>query len=335
MAYTDIDDPSAYFQTTLYTGTGSSLAVTNGGNSDLQPDLVWLKPRGITEGHFWTDSVRGVQKTIRSYRTNAEETESQGLTAFNSDGFTMGTNSDINTNTEPGVAWQWKKVAGVFDIQTYAGNSNGSRTVAHNLGVVPSLIIVKNRTNAADWFVGSTTSGVSFNWATDYFRLNEAAAKGTDSGGNLFGAVPTDSVFTPGTNNDMNGSNNNYVAYLFGNKQGVSKVGSYIGNANADGPFVYLGFKPRFVMTKRTDNTSDWVLMDSKRNPFNVMDTDLFANSTDADTTASNYSVDFLSNGWKFRGTSGGKNASGGTYIYMAFAENPFVTSTGVPATAR
>jgi len=335
MAYTTIDDPELYFQTKIWSGNGGTQAITFDGSENMQPDWVWIKRRNDTNAHTVLDSVRGATKSLRADAAEAEETRASSLTSFDSNGFTLGSDGNVNASGGTYVAWNWKKVAGVFDIQTYAGNSNGSRTVAHNLGVVPSLIIVKNRTNAADWFVGSTTSGVSFNWATDYFRLNEAAAKGTDSGGNLFGAVPTDSVFTPGTNNDMNGSNNNYVAYLFGNKQGVSKVGSYIGNANADGPFVYLGFKPRFVMTKRTDNTSDWVLMDSKRNPFNVMDTDLFANSTDADTTASNYSVDFLSNGWKFRGTSGGKNASGGTYIYMAFAENPFVTSTGVPATAR
>ena len=334
MAYTAIDDPSAFFQTTLYTGTGSSLVVTNGGNSDLQPDWVWIKPRAITEGHFLTDSVRGVRQTIRSYRTNAEETESQGLTAFSSDGFTMGTNSDINTNTEPGVAWQWKKVAGVFDIQTYAGNSNGSRTVAHNLGVVPSLIIVKNRTNAADWFVGSTTSGVSFNWATDYFRLNEAAAKGTDSGGNLFGAVPTDSVFTPGTNNDMNGSNNNYVAYLFGNKQGVSKVGSYVGNGNANGTFVYTGFKPAWILRKNASTGSrSWNIYDVKRG-INPNGAPVFADTTAAEASGDNI-VDLLSNGFKQRATGGGGNTSGDTYLYIAFAEQPFVTSTGVPATAK
>ena len=334
MAYTTIDDPELYFQTKIWSGNGGTQAITFDGSENMQPDWVWIKRRNDTNAHTVLDSVRGATKSLRADAAEAEETRASSLTSFDSNGFTLGSDGNVNASGGTYVAWNWKKVAGVFDIQTYAGNSNGSRTVAHNLGVVPSLIIVKNRTNAADWFVGSTTSGVSFNWATDYFRLNEAAAKGTDSGGNLFGAVPTDSVFTPGTNNDMNGSNNNYVAYLFGNKQGVSKVGSYVGNGNANGTFVYTGFKPAWILRKNASTGSrSWNIYDVKRG-INPNGSPLFADDSAAEPTGDNI-VDLLSNGFKQRATGGGSNTSGDNYIYMAFASNPFVSSTGVPATAR
>ena len=333
MAYTDIDKPSDYFNTLLYTGNGGTQSITGVG---FTQDFTWIKSRSTAQNHYAFDTVRGAQKQLYPSTNSSEDTgQSNGLNAFTSDGFNLGTEVGVNGNGATFASWNWKKVAGVFDIQTYAGNNSGSRTIAHNLGVVPSLIIVKNRTNNADWFGGSTTPGVSFNWATDYFRLNENAAKGTDSGGNLFGAVPTDSVFTPGTNNDMNGSNNNYVAYLFGNKQGVSKVGSYVGNGNADGTFVYLGFKPAWVMVKRSDGgTENWQINDNKRKTFNVNSTSLFSNTNGTESTDGMY-IDMLSNGFKARETGGGTNGSGSSYLYMAFAENPFVTSTGIPAAAR
>ena len=331
MAYTDIDKPSDYFNTLLYTGNGGTQSITGVG---FTQDFTWIKSRSTAQNHYAFDTVRGAQKQLYPSTNSSEDTgQSNGLNAFTSNGFNLGTEVGVNGNGATYASWNWKKVAGVFDIQTYAGNNTGSRTLAHNLGVVPSLIIVKNRTNNADWFVGSTTPGVSFNWATDYFRLNENAAKGTDSGGNLFGAVPTDSVFTPGTNNDMNGSNNNYVAYLFGNKQGVSKVGSYVGNGNADGTFVYLGFKPAFLIVKQTDGTNGWGMFDNKRNPHNTVSQRLWANENSSE--AGTQLLDFLSNGFKPRYTNSYFNGSGASYIYMAFAENPFVTSTGVPATAR
>ena len=331
MAYTDIDKPSDYFNTLLYTGNGGTQSITGVG---FTQDFTWIKSRSTAQNHYAFDTVRGAQKQLYPSTNSSEDTgQSNGLNAFTSNGFNLGTEVGVNGNGATYASWNWKKVAGVFDIQTYAGNNSGSRTIAHNLGVVPSLIIVKNRTNNADWFGGSTTPGVSFNWATDYFRLNENAAKGTDSGGNLFGAVPTDSVFTPGTNNDMNGSNNNYVAYLFGNKQGVSKVGSYVGNGNADGTFVYLGFKPAFLIVKQTDGTNGWGMFDNKRNPHNTVSQRLWANENSSE--AGTQLLDFLSNGFKPRYTNSYFNASGGTYIYMAFAENPFVTSTGIPAAAR
>jgi len=338
MAYTTIDDPSAYFQTTLYTGNGngSGQAITHGGNSDLQADFIWIKNRTDAENHSVTDSVRGGGKGVLSNSSDAESNNNSNgyLSSFNSDGFTTA-NAGVynNASSKNYVSWNWKKVAGVFDIQTYAGNNTGSRQVSHNLGVVPSLIIIKNRTNASSWWIGSTE--ISFTWNTDYLQLNETAAKGTDGGGHIFGAVPTSSYFVPGDNNDTNGNSNNYVAYLFGNKQGVSKVGSYTGNGNADGTFVYTGFKPAFFMAKRTDASDmPWVMIDNKRNSFNALSNTLLANSNEAANTGTDR-ADFLSQGVKIRTNSTAWNASGASFIYMAFAENPFVTSSGVPACAR
>ena len=339
MAYTTIDDPTAYFQTTLFVGNQTARSITFDGNTNMQPDLVWIKPRDNGAwSHNLTDSVRGAGYGIFTDLTGAQYNYGTGtdgsVRTFDSNGFSIGTATQVNNSSSNIVAWSWKKVAGVFDIQTYAGNNTGSRQVSHNLGVVPSLIIIKNLTNASSWWVGSTE--IPFTWNTDYLQLNETAAKGTDGGGHIFGAVPTSSYFVPGDNNDTNGNSNNYVAYLFGNKQGVSKVGSYTGNGNADGTFVYTGFKPAFVMQKSTTTTYGWQIYDNKRGGFNSENDELLANTSAAETDGSgNGFPDFLSNGFKLRNTDINKNASGVTYIYMAFAENPFVTSTGVPACAR
>jgi len=350
MAYTAIDDPSAFFQTTLYTGTGSSLVVTNGGNSDLQPDWVWIKPRAITEGHFLTDSVRGVRQTIRSYRTNAEETESQGLTAFSSDGFTMGTNSDINTDDEPGVAWQWKagtsfsndasstSVGSIdsagsvntdagFSIMTYTGTGSNA-TFAHGLGAVPKMAIFKDRSGTGYWMTYHVSIGNGANLVLNATDASSAASVWWNS------TTPTSSVFSIGTSNNINVSGRNYVGYLFAEKKGYSKIASYIGNGNANGPYIHLGFKPAWILIKRSSNAgNDWGLFDNKRLGFNVDNEELRPSATDVEQTDDR--LDILSNGFKIKSAGAGFNASGDTFIYMAFAENPFVTSTGVPATAR
>ena len=329
MAYTTIDDPSAYFQTTLYTGDGStSHAITNGGNSDLQADWLWIKSRSSTEQHFVFDSVRGQSKYIFPNAANAEGTASTGiLNSFNSDGFTLGNNDGVNANSETFVAWQWKKVAGVFDIQTYSGASN-TRTISHNLGVVPKAMIFKRLDDGA-WIVYHADAG----GADKYLVLNTNAA--VDTATTLFNnTVPTSSVFSVGNTNSTNGSGIDYVVYLIGNKQGVSKCGSYTGNGNANGPYIHLGFKPAFVMAKKSSGTEDWSITDNKMNTFNVCNNKLRPNSTSQESTG-NAHIDFTAQGFKWRSTSGEFNASGSTYIYMAFAENPFVTSSGVPATAR
>ena len=348
MAYTTINKPSDYFNTKLYTGNSSTQTISSVG---FQPDFTWLKHRSGATAHMLFDSIRGALYRLQSNSSNSSVSAANTLTSWNSDGFALGTENDTNGSGRLFASWNWKangagssntdgsitstvsaNTTAGFSIVAYTGNETAGATVGHGLGSVPAMIIVKSRSVGDGWRIYHHK--VSSDPETDYLVLNNSNAV-ADSHGYWNDTAPTSSVFSLGAAGEVNTNGSTNIAYCFTEKQGYSKFGSYVGNANADGTFVYLGFKPRFVITKRTDNTSDWVMMDSKRNPSNVMDTDLFANGSDADTTASNYSVDFLSNGWKFRGTSGGKNANGGTFIYMAFAENPFVTSTGVPCNAR
>jgi len=346
MAYTDIDDPSAYFQTTLYTGNGGTLAVTNGGNSDLQPDWLWLKKRSASVNHFLFDSIRGASKEINSNNTEAEASPSNYLASFNSDGFSIGSDSDINGNNDTLVAWQWKagtafsndasstsvgSIDSVGSVNTDAGFSivsftggGANATIKHGLTSKPSMIIVKARGQASTWSVYHASLG-----ATKFLRLEGNNAVGTEAGW-WNNTEPTSSVFSIGTNHYAN----TQIAYCFSEKQGYSKFGSYIGNGNADGTFVYLGFKPAWLLVKSTA-TNDWILHDTKRSPHNVSNVTLFPNGSDADVTNTIYNQDILSNGFKARTTHARLNGSGVSYIYMAFAEQPFVTSTGVPATAR
>jgi len=348
MAYTNIDDPSAYFQTKTYTGNSGVQFVTNDGNSDLQPDWVWIKNRTVGYSHQLYDSSRGTTKALFSDLTNAETTVSNGLVTFNTDGF--GVNSAAAVNENELVAWQWKANGGTtssntdgsitstvqanqdagFSIVTWAG-TNSTATIGHGLGVAPKFIIVRARDKGVptSWIVfhkdGSTSDD-------DYFILQGTFAKGTQAGlwNNQY---PSSTVF--GVANDfwVNSASTNYIAYCFAEKQGYSKFGKYVGNANANGTFVYTGFKPAFVMVKRSDGTSDWTILDSKRPGYNLINKRLVANSSAAEAT---YNVlDFVSNGFKFRDGDGIWNGSGSNYIYMAFAENPFVTSTGIPTTAR
>ena len=355
MAYTTIDDPSAYFQTTLYTGNGGTLAVTNGGNSDLQPNWVWCKVRS-SDNHAIFDSVRGGQKQLRSNTADAELTRTNAISSFNSDGFTMGSQPEMNTNGQTYASWNWKagtsftndaSSTGIgsidsagsfnndagFSIVTYTGNGSSGATVKHGMNQKPSMFIIKDRDNSNEgWMVYHTSLG-----ATKYMRLNETGAAATGSA-YFNNTEPTSSVFTIGNNDVVNKSGDKYVTYCFAPKQGYSKFSSYVGNGSSSGSYIHLGFKPAFVMTKRTTGSGyDWLLYDNKRQvSFNVVDDFLKPNLADAETTGNaNQSLDFLSNGVKFRGNGASSNGSGVVYIYMAFAENPFVTSIGVPATAR
>ena len=331
MAYTTIDDPSAYFQTKLYTGTGSSNAITGVG---FQPDFCWIKNRGTATAARVFDSVRGATKVLYTSETDAEGTNAQSLKSFDSDGFTMGTHATLNASSNNIVSWNWKETATAgFDILTYEGTGS-IQTEAHNLGVKPDMIIVKN----------IDSSDPPFNWRVYHSSLGAGVALKlnatdavSDDPGYWNDTEPTSSVFSVKNSGETNNSGQTYIAYLFAGKQGYSKFGSYTGNGNADGTFVYTGFKPAFVIIKRTDDSSDWVLLDNKRDSFNVVNTKLFSSNSDGDVTSQN-ACDFVSNGIKFRDNATNAfatNVSGGTYIYMAFAENPFVTSTGVPATAR
>jgi len=356
MAYTTIDDPSAYFQTDLYAGNGSTQSITNDGNSDLQPDLLWIKSRSDSSFHAWTDSTRGTSKRIYSNSTAAEESHTDRVTAFNSDGFSLGSSSLVNTNTYNYAAWQWKANGGTtasnsdgsvtstvqantdagFSIVTFDSASSGNFSVGHGLGVQPAMIITKNREGTSQWYAWhkSLTGGDSnTSYLVSFNRTDEEA-----SYANAWGAGVTSSVFGMQSGNTATASND-YIAYCFAEKQGYSKFGSYVGNGNADGPFVYTGFKPALVIVKRFKAAGtqygNWLVYDNKRGAFNLNDEYVYANEASAEATSSTSGYDFLSNGFKTRNTYNDGNVSGNSYLYMAFAENPFVTSTGIPATAR
>jgi len=351
MAYTNIDDPSAHFQIAAYTGNGTdNTAITYDGNSDMQPDFLWFKLRSTTGNHVLFDSNRGVTKYIRSNTTAAETTNGTLLKSFDTDGFTVGTSANTNYNNQTLVSWGWKANGGTtssntdgsitstvqadtdagFSIVTWAGTAS-AETIGHGLGVAPKVVIIRARDKGVptSWIVfhkdGSTSDD-------DYFILQGTFAKNSQAG--LFNnQYPSSTVF--GVANDfwVNSASTNYIAYCFAEKQGYSKFGKYVGNANANGTFVYTGFKPAWVMVKRSDGTSDWTILDSKRPGYNLINKRLVANSSAAEAT---YNVlDFVSNGFKFRDGDGIWNGSGSNYIYMAFAENPFTTSTGIPTTAR
>jgi hypothetical protein len=345
MAYTTIDDPSAYFQTDLYTGTGSSLANTFDGNSDMQPDWVWIKERNGAADHALYDSSRGVQKQLESNTTTAETTEATGLTAFGSDGFTVGALAQVNTSSDTYVAWAWKANAGTtasntdgditstvqvnsdagFSIVTDSPPNNTARSIGHGLGVAPQVIIRRARNRVENWRVFHSAAG-----STGALTLD-----GTDAYNSsivLFTGV-TSTTFGVGTDFSVNG-NFNYISYCFAEVQGYSKFGSYKGNSSTDGTFVYLGFKPRWLMIKSTQAGMSWDIIDSTISTSNVMDDYFTANTSDPQGTSVTKNVDFLSNGFKWR-YNNNTNFSDHTYIYMAFSENPFVTSTGIPATAR
>ena len=355
MSYTNgLDNPELYFQAKNYSGNASTNAITLDGSEDMQPDWVWLKSRSFAQNHENYDSVRGATKRLYNNLTNAEDTNSTGLTGFNSDGFTLGSSNAINKSGETFASWNWKagtsftndaSATGVgtidstgsvntdagFSIISYTGTGS-TGTVAHGLGATPGMIIIKERNNATSWIVyhHKNTSAP----ATDYLLLNSTQA--TDDYADYFNDTePTSSVFTIDTAGDINGSSDTYIAYCFAEKKGYSKFGSYEGNGNNDGTFVYTGFKPAWVMTKSIDSTSNWEIKDNKRSTFNTVDDYIKANANAAeDTGVSSHAMDFLSNGFKHRGSNDEVNGSE-TYIYMAFAESPFVNSNGVPNNAR
>ena len=360
MAYTTIDDPSVYFQTALYTGDGaSSNAITNGGNSDLQPDWLWIKNRSSSGGtgpNIIFDSTRGPTKDLHTNNSETEHTNSNTCKSFNTDGFTVGDSGAVNNNTDNFVAWQWKANGGSrttfsesgsnagggyqvnttagFSIIDYTGTGSAGATITHGLGATPEFFVVKGRSIGDSWtsYHHKNTSAPE----TDMLKLDENGA--TQDNVVFFNdTAPTSTVFTvdgAGGESKVNQDGETYIAYCFRSIQGYSKIGSYTGNGNTDGTFVYTGFKPAWLLIKRTDSAKDWYLYDNKRNTFNRHDTVLVPNGSGADLTTDNY-VDFLSNGFKLRGSSSVTNSNGGTYVYLAFAEHPFVSSEGVPTTAR
>tara|TARA_R110002020_G_scaffold101372_1_gene238887 strand:+ start:1388 stop:2431 length:1044 start_codon:yes stop_codon:yes gene_type:complete len=347
MAYTTIDKPTDYFNTVLYSGTGSELAITGVGH---QPDWVWIKERNGATNQMLTDSVRGATKTLHSQNNDQESTDAQALKSFNSDGFTVGTDGDVNTGSDTYVSWNWKagtsftndvsstsigdidssgsvsQTSG-FSICSYAGSGSSGDTIKHGLSTAPKIIIIKKRSAGDNWTMLNTNIDLN-----THLHLNTTQAAVSDP---MFtNTAPTTSVFTVDSDGQVNESGHTFIAYCFSEVKGYSKFGSYTGNGNADGPFVYMGFKPAMIIYKRTsDGTNNWSIFDNKRDPFNEIDAQLNPNISDAEGTSSR--GDFVSNGWKVSTSSGSVNNSGTTYIFMAFAENPFVTSTGVPTTAR
>ena len=328
-AYTTIDDPEAYFQVKLYSGTGSSLAVTLDGDTDMSPNLVWIKSRSHTNYHVATDTVRGVTEQIYPNDAGAEETTAGSLTVFGSDGFTVaGSSTDTNGSGRTYTAWCWNESAtSGFDIVAYSGTGS-ARTVSHSLSATPHMIIIKRRDASGTWHVYHNALGADFVAA----ELDTNVDK-KDNANFMNDTEPTSSVFTVNTYDEVNASSSPIVAYSFAPKQGYSKFGGYTGNGNADGTFVYLGFRPAWVIIKRTDSTASWPITDSKRDIDNPIADGLYSNTYEVTNSGTRY--DFLSNGIKMRSTYSESNVSGATYIYAAFAEAPFVNSEGVPCNAR
>ena len=357
MAYTIIDNPGLFFNTLLWTGDGASTRSITG--VGFQPDWIWVKCRSTGHDHYSWDSVRTNKKGLEPSDTSAERTPTLG--SIDSDGFSFASlDSFYNANSDTYVGWNWRagnssgssnsdgtitstvsaNTTSGFSVVSYTGTGSNA-TVGHGLGAVPKWIIIKQY----------SSSGGTENWGvyhaglgnTKYLFLNRTNAEATSS---IYwnDTTPTSSVFSIGTNDVVNNNTVSYIAYCFAEKKGYSKFGSYTGNGSTDGTFVYTGFKPAWVMVKRTNTTGAWLMYDNKRNPHNLTDKKLLANeggaenaSTDpSGVTASTNNLDILSNGFKWRRADGYENASGSTYMYMAFAENPFVTAgTKAAGTAR
>ena len=347
MSYTNgLDKSDEYFNTKLYTGTGSTNAQTVG----FSPDLVWLKRRDNVGRHRLFDAVRGATKSVRSDDIEVELTRADSLTSFDSDGFTLGADSisggiNVNISGETMVGWSWRgsdssavsntdgsitstvsaNTTSGFSIVSYTGTGSAA-TIGHGLSSAPKMIIVKNRDNTEEWKVYHASLG-----ATLFLRLNSTAAQTSSATYQWNGTTPTSSVFSVGEGNSTNTTD--YIAYCFAEKKGFSKFGSYVGNGNADGTFVYTGFKPAFVMIKKVSSAEAWWLIDDARDPYNPAGTKyILPNSSDAEVTTNNKPMDLLSNGFKLRDATGYHNDVA-TYIYMAFAEEPLVGDN--PATAR
>ena len=324
---------------TLWTGTGATQNIVNA--APFRPDFVWIKIRSAVGSHRLLDSVRGATNALASNLTQAEFVDSTGLTAFNNNGFTLGADGSYNGSGSTYVGWQWQAGQGTtssntngsitstvsvnasagFSVVTYSGNSTNS-TVGHGLGVAPSMIFIKGRTNTSDWRVYHASVALP-----NVLNLNTTSAAGSDPAA-FTSTSPTSSVFSIGSGAGVNSSGNTYVAYCWTPIAGYSAFGSYTGNGSTDGVFVYTGFQPKFVLLKNT-NTSiyDWWIYDSIRNSYNQANLSLQPDLSSAETNNSNISIDTLSNGFKLRGTNSNINGSGNSYIYAAFATSPFKNS--------
>jgi len=343
MAYTTINKSTDYFNTKLFTGNGGTQSVTGVG---FQPDWVWLKSRSVADSPILFDAVRGVTKRIMSNSTGIETTEAQEVQSFNSDGFTVGNSDNANRSGATMVGWNWLGANGTasntngsitstvsanttagFSIVSYTSTGSNA-TIGHGLGVAPAMIIFKRRSgDTENWVVYHQSLG-----NTKSVILNGTDAQATSSA-RFQDTSPTSTVFSVGTSGDVNGGSSPFIAYCFAEKTGYSKFGSYVGNGNADGTFVYTGFRPAFILLKQTTSATDWMLFDTKRDTDNAVREFLEPNTSNAE--GSNPFLDIVSNGFKFRDGNDDVNKSGNTFIYMAFAEAPLVGSNNIPATAR
>ena len=341
MAYTNIDSPKKYFEAKTYTGTGSSQSI---GGLSFSPDFTWIKRRDAANGHLLQDSVRGATNVLFSHSTSAEVSGGTYFTSFNSDGFTVTTDAASNASGGTYTSWNWDangtgvsnnsgsitstvsaNTTSGFSIVSYTGTGSNA-TVGHSLGTAPSMVIVKNRSAVEDWTIYHSALG-----NTKFMDFTTGASQTSSTIWN--NTSPTSTLFTVGTNSKVNGNTNNMIAYCFAEVKGFSKFGSYTGNGSTDGTFVYTGFKPAMIWTKQRDISNPWNVLDNKRATYNVVQPYLAQNNAGAESSV-DY-VDFLSNGFKLRYAGATPNASGDTIIYIAFAENPFVSSKGIPTTAR
>jgi hypothetical protein len=347
MAYSTIDSPKKYFDTKLYTGNGSTQSI---GGLSFKPDFVWIKSRSSSSWwHQLQDIVRGATKRLVSNETVAEATDAQTLTSFDTDGFSLGTSTSYNNNSDTYVAWNWlaggtgvSNTAGSisstvsanttsgFSIVSYTG-TGANATVGHGLGVAPAFIIFKTRNAGYNWIAWTKAFATP---TSQYLRLNltDAVVSGNNP---LNGTLPSSTVISLSSDNNVNESAKTYIAYCFAEVKGFSKAFSYTGNGSTDGSYVHLGFRPAWVLLKRTDSADHWVIKDSKRDSYNVADKRIYPNQSAAEDTSVNGTIDMLSNGFKHRSSNDLLNMSGGTYIGFAIAEQPFVSSKGIVANAR
>jgi hypothetical protein len=327
-----------YFNANLWTGTGASNAITGVGFS---PDFVWIKKRSGADNHNLYDTNRGANQRLISNATNAENTETQALMSFDSNGFTLGTDGGVNQSGQTYVGWSWRgsdssavtNTAGTitstvsasttsgFSIATYTGNGSGGATVGHGLGVSPAMIIIKSRSNSTNWMVWH--QNLTANYAFEGLNTDGAEANGGSPSKYVRSVSST--LVTIGNDISVNQSASyTYVMYCFAAVAGYSAFGSYTGNGASDGPFLYTGFRPRYVLIKGSSFVSNWYILDTSRSPYNVQIDALRPNLNGAESSTGTYAIDSLSNGFKVRSSAADANTNGATFIWAAFAESPF-----------